>query len=79
MKMNLGAPEIPKAQLVFTGDRGGGLGVAVQGGKYVCKLPKGYRGEGLELAITENGQLLAIHPEHAPLVIDPSDGSVRPL
>lgn len=76
--LHLGAPPIPKAQLVYSNEKTR-WGVAVQGMRYVCDLPRCYAGPGLELAVLEGGTIIAVHPDHPPLVIDPSHGTTRPL
>ena len=75
--LRFGAPDIPNAQLVFSPDSG--VGVAVKGEKFVCQLPKGYDGRGLELAVIKGGRYIVTHPNHSPLLIDPQRGTTRPL
>lgn len=72
-----GAPEIPEAQLVFS--PGGGMGVAIRGSKFVCHLPKGYSGPGLELALIDRGRYIVTFPDKPPLLVNPQTGVTSPL
>lgn len=77
-ELNLGAPSIPDAQLVFN-NATQTVGVAVRGARMICPLPKGYEGKGLELAMIPGGRLIAICPGQSPLLIDPQTGTTRRL
>jgi hypothetical protein len=76
--MTMGAPALPDAQLVYNHEKGT-VGVAVRKAKFICDLPQGYTGKGLELAVIEGNRLIAIHPDHPPLLINPADGTTRRL
>lgn len=76
--LTVGAPPIPDAQLVYS-QASGRMGVAVRGARRVCELPKGYAGPALELAVIEGERLIVIHPNHPPLLIDPTSGTTRRL
>lgn len=76
-KFTDGAPPIPGAQLVYS--HGAGVGVAIEGAKFVCPLPKNYTGPHLELALIDRGRLIVTHPELPPLLVDPQQGTTRPL
>lgn len=52
--------------------------ISVSGAEYICTLPTGYSGPDLEL-IVANGLLMAIHPEHKPIVIDMESRTTRQL
>lgn len=72
-----GAPPIPGAQLVYS--PAGPIGVAIEGARFVCALPPNYRGPHLELALIDRGRLIVTHPELPPLLVDPQQGTTRPL
>jgi hypothetical protein len=76
-RYTMGAPDLPEAQLVYSPN--GGIGVAIKGARFVCALPKGYNARGMELAVIDGGRIVCTHPNHAPLVINPQDGSCRSL
>ena len=76
-RVKYGAPDIPQAQLVYSIEKSR-WGVAIKGGKYICQLPREYAGMGLELAMTGEG-IIVIHPDHPPLLINPNNGTTRPL
>lgn len=78
MRDGVGAPDLPQACLVVNNETRK-FAVAVRGGKFVCPLPAGYAGPGLELAVINGGQIIAVHPDHPPLVIDPEHGTTRLL
>ena len=67
----------PDAQLVFNPNSG--VGVAVKGAPFVCNLPKGYEGKGLELAVIDRGRLIVTHPDLPALLVDPQRGTTRAL
>ena len=77
-QFTMGAPEIPDAQVVMNLAKGT-FGVAVKGARFVCELPKGYSDKGLELAVIPDGRLIAMHPNHPPLVINPDNGTTHQL
>lgn len=72
-----GAPPVPGAQLVYSPNAG--VGVAIEGAKFVCPLPKNYTGPHLELALIDGGRLIVTHPDLPPLLVDPQQGTTRPL
>ena len=76
--LTMGAPPVPDAQLVYNHEKGT-VGVAVRKAKFICNLPKGYEGKGLELAVMPGNRIIAIHPNHPPLLINPEDGTTRKL
>lgn len=76
--MTLGAPAIPDAQLVYNHPTQT-MGVAIRGAKFICALPKGYGGPGLELAMIPGNRLIAICPDKPALLIDPQTGTTRRL
>lgn len=73
-----GAPPLPQAELVYCG-ASNLMGVAVKGFPFVCQLPKGYSGPGMELAAIEGDRLIVTHPNHPPLLICPQTGTTRRL
>ncbi len=75
-KMIIGAPPLPQAQLVFN-QATQRMGVAVRGAKYVCTLPKEYAGPELSLAVIDGERIIALHPNHPPLLIQPETGTTR--
>jgi hypothetical protein len=76
-RYSMGAPELPEAQLVFSPN--GGIGVAIKGARYVCRLPKGYSAQGLEIGLIDGGRYIVKHPNHPPLLLDPQSGGTRSL
>jgi len=76
--MIMGAPPLPQAQLVY--DHGSNtVGVAIRGAKLICKLPKGYEGPVLSLAVLPGERIVALHPNHPPLLLEPVTGTTRRL
>lgn len=65
----------PEAKLVYSE---AGVGVAVRGARYVCRLPKGYGGPGCELAMVPQG-IIVVQPDKSPLLINPENGTTRRL
>jgi hypothetical protein len=76
--MIMGAPPCPEAQLVYNHAQGN-MGVVVRGGRFVVPLPKGYEGQGLSIAVLPGERIVALHPSHPPLLIDPQSGTSRKL
>lgn len=76
--MIMGAPPLPEAQLVYN-HGANTVGVAVRNGKFICQLPKGYESEGLSLAVMPGERIVAVHPNHPPLLVDPNTGKTRRL
>lgn len=76
-KITVGAPPIPGAQLVYSAQAG--VGVAIEGAHFVCPLPRNYTGPHLELALIDRGRLIVTHPDLPPLLVDPEQGTTRPL
>jgi hypothetical protein len=74
----MGAPPIPEAQLVYS-HASQTMGVAVRGARFVCPLPKGYEGPGLELAVIPGERLIVVHPNLPALLIQPETGTTRRL
>jgi hypothetical protein len=77
-EVNLGAPPIPDAQLVFN-HATQTIGVAIRGARMICPLPKGYGGPGLELAVIPGNRLVAVQSGKPPLLIDSQTGTTRRL
>lgn len=72
-----GAPELPRAQLVYSPN--GPIGVAVEGAKFVCPLPGKYRGPNVSLSLIDRGRYVVTHPDLPPLVINPEAGTTSLL
>lgn len=67
-----------RVTLVERVDQPGLLAVALRGGRFVCALPAGY--DGLtQVHRLDNGQVIAWHPNHAPLVCDFTTGKVTQI
>lgn len=75
-KFQVGAPEMPDAQIVFSTSKGT-FGVAVKGARFVCDLPRGYERQGLEIGLIDGGLFVVTFPGKPALVIDPHAGTVR--
>lgn len=71
-------PSVPQAQLVYD-HANETTGVAIDGAKFVCALPKGYGGPGCELAVIPGDRLIVIQPGKPELLIDPETGKTRRL
>nr|WP_198983054.1 hypothetical protein [Herbaspirillum sp. ASV7] len=74
----MGAPPIPQAQLVYNHAEGK-VGVAIKGAKFIVPLPREYNGAGLALGLLPGERIVVTHPNHSPLLIDPSTGKSRRL
>ncbi len=81
MMINSNIPEFEKGLRVMLVERvgfPGKLGVAVNGGKFVCPLPDGYDGRS-RVNVDTQGWILVAHPKMPPLLADPSTGKVYPI
>lgn len=74
----MGAPPIPEAQLVYD-HTNGTVGVAIRGAKLICKLPKGYEGPALSLAVLPGERIVVLHPNYPVLLLEPATGTTRRL
>ncbi|MGF6764049.1 hypothetical protein P3T24_004380 [Paraburkholderia sp. GAS33] len=71
-------PAVPQAQLVYDASNDT-AGVAIEGARFVCPLPKGYGGPGCELAVIDRDRLIVLQPGKPELLIDPETGKTRRL
>lgn len=69
-KIHEGSPAVPGAQLVYSIEKAR-FGIAVQGFPHVVMLPKGYEGQGLELAYLGKNTFLVRHPTQPTLTLEP--------
>lgn len=72
-----GAPTTPGAQLVYS--PAGPIGVAVEGARFVCPLPKNYTGPHVALDRLSEHHYRVTCPGLPPLLIDGQNGTTRAL